>query len=55
MWGDDASDLFGRLEEEEHDRELEIHEGERKPPEDDVKPTDREMDESIEAAGLDPV
>lgn len=55
MWGEDASDLFGRLEEEEHDRELEIVQGERQPLEDDAKPTDRETDESIGAAGLDPV
>ena len=52
MWGEEASDLWGHLEWEEYDRELEILEGEREPPEDDVKPTGRETDESIEAAGL---
>jgi hypothetical protein len=54
MWGEEASDLWGHLEWEEHDSELEILEGEREPPEGDVKPTDRETDKSIEAAGLDP-
>ena len=52
MWAEEASDLWGHLEWEEHDRELEISEGERKPLGDDAKPTDRETDESIEAAGL---
>ena len=54
MWGEEASDLWGHLEWEEYDREFEILEGEREPPEGDVKPTDRETDKSIEAAGLDP-
>jgi hypothetical protein len=38
-----------------HRRELEIRKGEREPLEDDVKPTDRETDEALGAAGLDPV
>ncbi len=54
MWGDGTSDLWGHLEWEEHDRELEILEGKREPLEGDVKPTDRETDEAIGAAGLDP-
>ncbi len=54
MWGEGASDLWGHLEWEEHDRELEIFEGKREPLEGDVKPTDRETDKSIGAAGLDP-
>lgn len=52
MWGEGASDLWGHLEWEEHDRELEIFEGKREPLEGDVKATDRETDKSIEAAGL---
>ena len=52
MWGEGASDLWGYLEWEEHERELEILDGERESLEDEVKPTGREADESIEAAGL---
>ena len=55
MWGDGTSDLWGHLEWEEHDRELEILEGKREPLEGDVKPTDRETDEALGAAGLDRV
>ena len=52
MWGEGASDLWGYLEWEEHDRELEVLDRERESLEDAVKPTGREADESIEAAGL---
>ncbi|HYQ84805.1 MAG TPA: hypothetical protein VEP28_12490 [Rubrobacter sp.] len=55
MWGEGASDLFGRLQEEEHERELETMKREREPLEDDAKPTDRETDEALGAAGLNPV
>jgi hypothetical protein len=51
MWGEGASDLWGHLEEEEYERELEMIDGAREPPGRSV-PTKEEVDESIEAAGL---
>jgi hypothetical protein len=51
MWGEGASDLCGHFEEEEHDRELEMIDGVRERPDGSV-PTQQEVDESIEAAGL---
>ena len=56
MSGQDASEPSGHHEKEEHDSEPEITEGNQEPPaEHDVKPTDRETDKSIGAAGLDPI
>jgi hypothetical protein len=50
MWGEGASDLWGHLEEEEYERELEMIDGVREPPGRSV-PAKEEVDESIEAAG----
>ena len=55
MWGEGAGDPSGHLEEEKHEREAESPKRERKPFEDDAKPTDQETDEALGAAGLDPV
>ena len=55
MLAEGASVPSGHPEEEEHEREPESPEKERKPLEDDAKPTDRETDEALGAAGLDPI
>ena len=46
MWGEAASDLWGHLEWEEHDREVDTLEGKREPLEGDVKPTERRISRS---------
>lgn len=51
MWGEGASDLWGHLEEEEYERELEMSDGAPEPPGRSA-PTKQEIDESVEAAGL---
>ena len=51
MWGEGASDLWGHLEEEEYERELEVIDGVGEAADWSV-PTKEEVDESIEAAEL---